>query len=192
MIKKTVAAAPKIHPGLKTASVKRLATEVATSEDGPADSEQPLPKDGNAEAHESSIAPVEVEETSRAEVAEHYAELTPPQAISHEEETQVNNPGVNEDGGEEGTNQANAWFNNSSAARTARRRLLRETYFGSSGSDNNVSRRGSTATVIDWNTSPSGDFRAPFTNAHNVGPAGAQPTGKKGATQVVSSPASVG
>ncbi len=56
--------------------------------------------------------------------------------------------------------------------RMARRRELRETYFGSPNSDNNVSRRGSILPVVEFDTSAAGDEGVDFMNAHNAATAG--------------------
>lgn len=72
----------------------------------------------------------------------------------------------------------------SSAIHMARKSGLRETYFGSSDGDNNVSRSGSTVTVIDWNANSGVETLSPFIGGHNVG---APNTGKKGHAQMVGS-----
>ncbi|CDS41066.1 dynein heavy chain [Echinococcus multilocularis] len=71
---------------------------------------------------------------------------------------------------------------NSNAMHIARRSELREIYFGSSGSDNNISRSGSAVTVIDWNMNAAGYSLGSFTGGHN---AVAQTTSKKANTQMI-------
>ncbi|VDO03701.1 unnamed protein product [Rodentolepis nana] len=65
----------------------------------------------------------------------------------------------------------------------AKKSELRARYFGSSNSDNNVSRSGSSISTHTLNNSSTGEIILPFSGGHNAGP---MPTGKKGTTQTVS------
>lgn len=67
------------------------------------------------------------------------------------------------------------------AKRTVKQNEQREVFFGSSGGDNNISRSGSAATLIDWNVGSARDLFK-FTGGHN---AITQTTWKKPTPQVV-------
>lgn len=79
-----------------------------------------------------------------------------------------------------GTNESNT--KRRLRSELAKKSELRERFFGSSGSDNNVSRSGSSNSTPAVNTNSVGETIPPFSGGHNTG---AMNPGKKGPTQMV-------
>ncbi|VDD80599.1 unnamed protein product [Mesocestoides corti] len=171
IIKKAQPLISKGNPTTKPPSTRKNATEAHKKDD----KTKEIPQDESTAAEKEVPSPQE--------------EQNPPETEDEHEETPGGAVDVVTDGPEQdpkpSANEAPTEINQSnirrlsksSNMRMARRREMRETYFGSSGSDNNVSRSGSTVTVIDWNVNA-----ADFPAAHS---ATQQPGGKKGAVQIV-------
>ena len=172
-VKKTQAQITKGHPILRPQIPRKQPTELSKkSEDTDEISQNVLtatPKENlNVPEKKSSVEGDEHTEGPPGALME--PDASPPEVTRKSSTSEVSLE----------ANQSNIHrLTNSNALRMAKRNELREIYFGSSGSDNNVSRIGSAATVIDWNAN---DSPYPFSGGHN---ALAQTTWKKATTQAV-------